>query len=86
VLDRPYRYIGDRGGRKQLLAAYERMQQASRVPHQEVVELVRHRSLHGRGLGWIDIHLIASAMVGRFRLWTADPRFATVATELGVAY
>jgi hypothetical protein len=42
--------------------------------------------LHGRGVGWIDIHLLASSIVGRFKLWTADPRLAMLAKELGVAY
>ena len=78
--------IGDRGGRKALLTAYERMHQASIVPHSDVVAFVRERDLHGRGIGWIDVHLLASALVGRFQLWTADPRFATVANELGVGY
>ena len=78
--------IGDRGGRKKLLAAYAQMHQASLVPHREVVAFVHDRNLHGRGVGWIDIHLLASAMVGRLQLWTADPRFAAVAKELGVAY
>jgi predicted nucleic acid-binding protein len=78
--------IGDRGGRGKLLAGYERMHQAELIPHHEVVEFVRHRNLHGRGAGWIDIHLLASAIVGRLLLWTADPRLVTVAHELGVAY
>ena len=78
--------IGDRGGRGKLLAAYERINQASVVPHDEVVAFVRDRDLHGRGVGWIDIHLLASAIVGRLQLWTADPRFAAVAKELGVGY
>jgi predicted nucleic acid-binding protein len=78
--------IGDRGGRKKLLGAYEQMHQASTVSHREVVDFVRDRDLHGRGLGWIDIHLLASAIVGRMQLWTADQRFAAVAEELGVAY
>ena len=30
--------------------------------------------------------LLASAIVGGLRLWTADPRFCEVAEELGVAY
>jgi hypothetical protein len=62
------------------------MHQASVVPHPDVVAFVRHRNLHGRGVGWIDIHLLASAIVGRLRLWTADPRFDAVARDLGVAY
>jgi len=78
--------IGDRGGRRKLLTAYERIHQARFVPHRDVVEFVMHRNLQGRGAGWIDVHLLASAIVGRLRLWTADPRFAALASELGIAY
>ena len=78
--------IGDRGGRKQLLANYEQMHQAPVVSHAEVVEFVRGRRLHGRGVGWIDAHLLASALVGRLKLWTTDPRLAAVAKELGIGY
>lgn len=78
--------IGDRGGRSKLLADYEKMHQAAAVPHANVVAFVRHRDLHGRGVGWIDIHLLASAIVGRLLLWTADPRLAAMAEDLGVAY
>ena len=78
--------VGDRGGRKKLLESYELMHQAATVPHHEVAALVRGRRLHGRGVGWIDAHLLASALVGRLKLWTADPRLATVAAELGIAY
>lgn len=78
--------IGDRGGRTKLLAAYEKMHQASTVPHSDVVTFVRHRALHGRGVGWIDIHLLASAIVARLSLWTADPCFAALAKDCGVAY
>jgi predicted nucleic acid-binding protein len=78
--------IGDRSGRKALLANYERMDQAPRVPHGEVVAFVRDRRLHGRGIGWIDAHVLASALVGRLTLWTTDSPLATVARELGIAY
>ena len=78
--------IGDRGGRRKLLTAYERIHQAATVPHRDVVAFVRDRGLHGRGVGWIDVHLLASAVVGRLQLWTDDPRFAAVANEVGVAY
>jgi predicted nucleic acid-binding protein len=78
--------IGDRGGRKQLLTDYEQMHQAPAVSHGEVVAFVRERRLHGRGIGWIDVHLLASALVGNLRLWTTDPRLATVAKELEVDY
>ena len=78
--------IGDRGGRRRLLTAYERMHQAATVPHRDVVAFVRDRDLHGRGLGWLDVHLLASAIVERLQLWTADQRLSAVASQFGVAY
>jgi predicted nucleic acid-binding protein len=62
------------------------MDHAPVVPHAEVVAFVRDRKLHGRGIGWIDVHLLASALVARVELWTADPTLATVAKELGISY
>ena len=78
--------IGDVGGRKLLLQDYQQMHQALLVPHSDVVVFVRSRRLHGRGIGWIDAHLLASSLVGRLKLWTTDPRLLIVAQELGVAY
>ena len=78
--------VGDKGGRKRLLAEYAQMHQAPVVPHGDVVAFVRDRRLQGRGIGWVDVHLLASALVGRLKLWTADPRLAMVARELGIAY
>ncbi len=77
---------GDRGGRQTLLSSYERMEQIPPVPHSEVVAFVRARKIHGRGIGWIDAHLLASALVGGVRLWTADGPLETMAHELGIAY
>ena len=78
--------IGDKGGRKQLLADYVLLHRVPVVPNGEVVEFVRDRRLHGRGIGWIDAHLLAAALVGGVNLWTADPRLAAVATELSINY
>jgi predicted nucleic acid-binding protein len=78
--------IGDRGGRRELLVNYEQMDQAPIVSHREVVAFVHDRRLNGRGIGWIDAHLLASALVGRLKLWTVDGPLATVASELGIAY
>lgn len=78
--------IGDIGGRKGLLAHYEQMDYAPNVSHAEVVAFVRDRKLHGRGIGWVDAHLLASALVGRLRLWTVDPALVTLSGALNVAY
>ncbi len=78
--------IGDLGGRREFLSNYRSMSQASTVSHTEVVDFVRHRKLHGRGIGWVDANLLASALVEHVRLWTTDLKLAALATELGVAH
>ena len=74
--------LSDREHFLHLLAA---LPQAEVAEHQEVLRLVRSRRLHARGLGWIDMHLLASAFLERCVLWTLDKRLETVARELGVA-
>jgi|SRR5918996_1890718 predicted nucleic acid-binding protein len=78
--------IGDKGGRTKLLRDYAQMHRAPVIDDADVIAFVRERRLHGRGIGWIDAHLLASALIGRLRLWTTDPRLATVAEELAVSY
>jgi predicted nucleic acid-binding protein len=51
----------------------------------EVLRLIEDRRLWGRGLGWIDAHLLAAALVSHCRLWTLDKRLASAASELGLS-
>jgi hypothetical protein len=78
--------VGSPAGRAKLLADYERISQSPKVPHQKVVAFVRNRHRYGQGASWIDLHLLASALVGRVRFWTADTRMQALAERLGVAF
>jgi len=50
----------------------------------EVLRLIEDRRLWGRGLGWIDVHLLASALLSNCWFWTLDVKLAKAAAELGV--
>jgi predicted nucleic acid-binding protein len=78
--------IGDAGGRARALAEYARFRYAPSIPHRDVVDLVRARKLYGRGIGWIDVHLLASSLVAEAQLYTADHRLHELAQELGAGY
>ena len=43
-------------------------------------------SLMARGIGYIDVQLLASARLAGAHLWTRDKRLQTVALELGLAH
>lgn len=50
----------------------------------EALALLEDRKLWGRGLGWVDVHLLASAVLSGCRLWTFDKQLARAANELGI--
>lgn len=53
----------------------------------ETLGFIERRALMGRGLGYIDVHLLASvALTGTARLWTRDKRLAVAAVDLKLAY
>ncbi|NIM40671.1 MAG: PIN domain-containing protein [Hydrogenophaga sp.] len=52
----------------------------------EVMLLIEQHRLFGRGIGWIDAHLLASVrLTPGARLWTNDKRLSALAQTLGVA-
>ena len=53
----------------------------------EALDYIERRALMGRGIGYVDVHLLASvALAGAARLWTRDKRLAAVAADLKLAY
>jgi hypothetical protein len=38
----------------------------------------------GRGIGWVDVHLLASAALKSVLLWSADRQLASIARSLGL--
>lgn len=54
--------------------------------HDEVINFIENHSLMGKGLGYIDIHLLAAALLTDTALWTLDKKMGEAATSLGLAY
>ncbi len=70
-------------GREVVIADLQRLPVAPNVSDEEVLKLITSRGLSGRGLGWVDVHLLASALIAGCRLWTLDRALAAAATDLG---
>ena len=52
----------------------------------EVMTLIERHRLYGLGLGFVDCHLLASALMSGSGLWSRDKRLALVADKLGLAF
>lgn len=70
--------------RSEALSLMNRLPSAPLLAQAELLGFIERHALAGRGVGFVDIHLLASAMVVNARLWTRDRRLAQAASGLGV--
>jgi predicted nucleic acid-binding protein len=74
--------LRDRGETLEHLASLPSL---SKAEDEEVLAFMDRHRLMGRGLGLIDVHLMASCMLAGVSLWTRDVRLARAAESLGLA-
>ena len=60
--------------------------EAPLVEHDEVLALIDRHRLMASGIGWVDAHLLGSALLAHARLWTFDLSLATAARKLGIEF
>ena len=71
--------------RDQILALLKNLPRAGVATDNEVLFFIERQTLMGRGLGFVDVHLLASvALHGTARLWTRDKRLRAAADSLGL--
>jgi len=76
---------GNLRNRKEIIALLHALPRLHKVEDDEILFFIERNALSGRGVGLIDIHLLASCLTERCELWTADKRLQAVATELRIA-
>jgi hypothetical protein len=76
---------GNLKNRKEIVALLHSLPGVPKAGDDEILFFIERNCLNGRGVGLIDIHLLASCLTERCKLWTADKRLQSVAAELRVA-
>ncbi len=77
---------GNLRNRKEILSLLEALPQAIVAQHEEVMRMIESRRLMGLGLGYVDIHLLASALLSGAPLWSEDRCLMDAALKLDCAY
>ncbi len=71
--------------RQEFLETLEALPQAFVAEHDEVMRLIDQQQLFGRGVGYVDAHLLAAArLTGNTAFWTHDRRLRLAAQHLGL--
>ena len=63
---------GNLKNRQEILSLLQSLPQAPQAENEEVSHFIEQHGLAGKGLGWVDVHLLASARLAEIQLWTLD--------------
>ena len=77
---------GNLKNRKEILSLLEALPTATTADHKEVLYFIEQHRLMGIGLGYIDVHLLASARLSRIRLWSRDKKLMEAAVKLNASF
>lgn len=78
---------GNLQNRTEVLALLKNLPRAALASDEEVLFFIERHALMGRGIGYVDAHLLAAAtLAGETRIWTRDKRLRAVADALALAY
>ena len=78
--------LGNLRQRETVMDALAGLPRASVATDAEVLHFIDRHALFGRGIGYVDVHLLAAARLAGAALWTNDERLLGVAAGLSLAF
>lgn len=75
---------GNLANRSNTLYLLKSLPQAAIATEHDVLFFIDKHRISGRGVGYLDMHLLAAAALGNLKIWTLDKRLGEVAALLGL--
>jgi len=75
---------GNLKNRKEIIALLHALPSTQKADDDEILFFIERHSLNGRGVGLIDIHLLASCLIDQCYIWTTDKNLKTTAEEMDI--
>ncbi len=75
---------GNLRNRSEILSLLQELPMAVQGEYDEALQFIDHHQLMGKGIGYIDIHLLLSVLLSNAALWTLDKKLDAVSGQLGV--
>lgn len=77
---------GNISKRKEILGLLEALPEAVEVSHEEALHFIEQNKLMGIGLGYVDVHILASARLSGIPIWTKDRLLKASADRMNIAF
>jgi predicted nucleic acid-binding protein len=72
--------------RHEILSLLKDLPSTVLLDHDEIMEFIEYRKLMNRGIGYVDVHLLASALISDTLLWTLDKALRKAANGFSIGY
>jgi predicted nucleic acid-binding protein len=76
---------GNLKNRTEILSLLRCLPMAKQAEHDEVLQFIESNQLMGTGIGYVDAHLLASAVLTAIPFWTLDKKLQEVSLKLGIS-
>ena len=77
---------GNLKNRNEILPLLQSLPMAPAIEFDEFLFFIDRNHLMGKGVGFVDVHLLASAQLTGVPLWTADKRLKSAADQLALTF
>jgi predicted nucleic acid-binding protein len=77
---------GNLKNRHEILSLLQELPSVEMAEHDEILQFIDKNNLMGKGLGLIDIHLLASAVLTDIPIWTNDKKLKQISAGMKVDY
>ena len=77
---------GNIGNRTEILSLMQSLPMLDVVQHDELLVFIENNKLIGTGLGFVDAHLMAAAVIADVPLWTQDKKLKQACSRLNIGF
>jgi len=77
---------GDIKNRHEIIMLLNDLPSTEILDHHDIMEFIEYRKIMNKSIGYVDVHLLASALVSETPLWTFDKALKKVANQLSIEY
>ncbi len=77
---------GNIRNRTEIISLMQSLPMLDSIEHEELLLFIEHNKMMGTGLGFVDVHLMAAAMLAGIPLWTQDKKLKQACSTLGIDF
>jgi len=77
---------GNLQNRNEIISLLQSLPMAPTIEFEEFLFFIDRNQLMGKGVGFVDVHLLASAQLTKVPMWTADKRLKSAADQLELTF